>query len=180
LLGEKKVKAIFFVLGGLAEKYPELVKRIFDEGHEIASHGYSHKSLNNLGEESFEREIFLTNNILKEITGQSPTKFRSPAFSLKKQMKWAGDILDKHGLEHVSAGPAWAGGIYFRVMPLRLFLLYLKAASKRKTPILYFHPHELFDFVPRIKNAPWIMKKIKYAGTKNALNKFEKLLNELC
>ena len=175
LLKENGVKATFFVLGKLAEKYPTLIQKIFDEGHEIASHGYSHKSLQDLKEENFEKEIVLTNEILKKITGEYPSLFRAPAFSLKKDNKWALNILKKHNLKNLSKGPAFSGGIYFRIMPLRLFLYYLKAANWNETPILYFHPYELFESSPRINSGPWYKRKIKYLGTKNAWKKFQAL-----
>lgn len=177
LLKIKGKSAVFFVLGRLAEKYPDLIKRISDEGHEIASHGYSHKSLRDLNEKDFEKEIALTNEILKKITGEYPSLFRPPAFSLKKNDKWALDILKKYNLKCVLKRPAFAGGIYFRIMPLKLFLYYLKMVSGNKTPILYFHPYELFESSPRINSGPWYKRKIKYLGTKTAWEKFKKFLN---
>ncbi len=174
LLKNKGIKAIFFVLGKLAEKYPDLIKKISDEGHKIASHGYSHKSLRDLKEKDFEKEVALTNEILKKITGEYPSLFRPPAFSLKN--KWALDVLKKYNLTCVSKRPAFAGGIYFRIMPLKLFLYYLKMASRNKIPILYFHPYELFESSPRINSGPWLKRKIKYLGTKTAWEKFKKLM----
>ncbi len=177
LLKIKEIKAVFFVLGGLAEKYPDLIKKISDDGHEIASHGYSHKSLRDLKEEDFEKEIALTNEILKKITGKYPSLFRPPAFSLEENDKWALDILKKYNLKCVLKRPAFAGGIYFRIMPLKLFQYYLKMASANKTPVLYFHPYELFESSPRINSGPWYKRKIKYWGTKNAWGKFKELMN---
>ncbi len=178
LLKNKGIKAVFFVLGKLAEKYPDLIKKISDEGHEIASHGYSHKSLQDLKEKDFEKEITLTNEILKKITGKYPSLFRPPAFSLEKNNKWALDILKKYNLKCVLKNPAFAGGIYFRIMPLKLFLCYLRMASVNKTPILYFHPYELFDSAPKIESGPWLKRKIKYIGTKTAWEKFKKLIEQ--
>ncbi|MFH0780003.1 MAG: polysaccharide deacetylase family protein [Parcubacteria group bacterium] len=176
LLKKQNVKATFFVLGKLAEKYPGLIKKIFDEGHEIASHGYSHKTLPDLKEGDFEREIALTNEILKQITGKNPTLFRAPAFSLKHDDLQSLNILKKYNLENISKHPALAGGIYFRIMTLRLFSCYLKAASGRKIPILYFHPHEFFKESPKINDGPLFKRKIKYIGTNNAWEKFKKMM----
>lgn len=177
LLKKKEAKATFFVLGKLAEKHPELIKRIYDEGHEIASHGYSHKSLRDLKEDDFEKEIMLTNEILKKITDEYPSLFRMPAFSLKND-RWALNVLKKHNLEYISKRPIFSGGIYFRIMPLKLFLYYLRTASGNKTPILYLHPYELFDSAPKINSGPWLKRKIKYVGVKNAWKKFEKLMDK--
>jgi len=178
LLKNKKAKATFFILGKLAEKYSGLIKKISDDGHEIASHGYSHKSLQDLKKEEFEKEIALTSEILKKITGEYPSLFRAPAFSLKKNNQWALNVLKKYNLKNISKKPAFSGGIYFRIMPVKLFLYYLKAASGNETPILYFHPYELFDSAPRINQGAWLKRKIKYLGTKNAWKKFEKLMDE--
>ncbi len=178
LLKENGIRATFFVLGKLAEKYPTLIQKIFDEGHEIASHGYSHKSLKDLNEKDFEKEVVLTSEVLKKIVGQYPIWFRAPAFSLKKDNKWASDILKKHNLKNLSKRPIFSGGVYFRIMPLKLFMYYLKAASGNETPILYFHPYELFESAPKIESAPWLKRKIKYFGTKFAWKKFIKLMEK--
>jgi hypothetical protein len=68
------------------------------------------------------------------------------------------------------------GGIYFRALPLWLFILINNLF--KKPSILYFHPNELFDFTPQLKSAPWLKRKIKYWGTKTASKKFEKLLKK--
>lgn len=100
LLKEKNAKATFFTLGKLAEKYPNLIKQISDNGHEIASHGYSHKPLWELKPEEFEKEIALSKKILKEITGKDPIGFRAPNFSLTPDTKWLSQILAKHNFKY--------------------------------------------------------------------------------
>ena len=60
LLSQYNQKATFFVLGQVAEKHPATIKRIFALGHEIASHGYSHKVLNEMTPQEFEKEITKT------------------------------------------------------------------------------------------------------------------------
>lgn len=176
LLKKKGLKATFFVLGELAQKYPDLIKRISDNGHEIASHGHSHAVLGELDKNSFEREIVSTSEILERITGKRPLFFRAPAFSLDNKMTWTFDILKKYNLKYITRRPTFSGGNYFRFLPLNLFLLYLQIASGKETPILYFHPHELFDFVPRVETAPFYKKLIKYWGIKKAWEKLEKLI----
>lgn len=185
--------ATFFVLGQLAEKYPKLIKKISDEEHEIASHGYSHKTLHELGIKNFEREIDLSKKITKIIIDKAPKGFRAPNFSLNKKTKWALKILKKHNfqydssihpLSHIKMSnqileiPPSLGGIYFRILPLRLYFFLIKHFSKTKIPVLYFHPYELFSSAPKIKAAPWYKRKIKYWGTKNAWEKFEKLMKK--
>lgn len=193
LLIQYNQKATFFVLGQVAEKYPALIKNIHQLGHEIASHGYSHQTINKLQPEEFEREIVKTNQIIEKIINQKPIGFRAPAFSLNNKTKWALKILKKHNFQYDSSIHPLSfrknfgnypiqeltlslGGIYFRILPLKIYLYLTKHASKTKLPILYFHPYEFFDSAPKLKTGPWIMRKIKYWGTKKAWRKFKKLI----
>lgn len=193
LLNKYNQRATFFVLGEVAKKYPNLIKRISDLGHEIASHGYSHKTLYELDKKSFEKEIKLSKEIIKNITGKEPKGFRAPNFSLNKKTKWALEILKKYNFQYDSSAhplksfkipsqipetPPSLGGIYFRILPLGLYLLLIKILSKIKILVLYFHPYELFESAPKIESAPWWKKKIKYWGAKTAWKKFEKLMKK--
>ena len=194
LLKQHNQKATFFVLGQIAEKYPDLIKKISQLGHEIASHGYSHQILEDLGPEEFEKEISKTNQIIEKITNQRPIGFRAPNFSLNYKTQWAFKILEKYNFQYDSSIhplsihkslnssiieiPPSLGGIYFRVLPLKLYLSLIKYTIKIKTPVIYLHLHELFPSTPRIESAPYLRKKIKYIGIKNALNKFEKILKK--
>lgn len=78
VLKKHNLKAIFFVLGLQAAKYPELVKMIHDEGHIIGNHTYSHKYLSQLGEDEIRSEIRRTNDLIFSITGVKPTLLRPP------------------------------------------------------------------------------------------------------
>lgn len=100
LLEKYNVKATFAVLGSLAEKNSELIKDIFDRGHEIASHGYSHRMLHELGKEGFEDEIKRSVELLSSITGEKPIGFRAPSFSIDNSTKWAFGILEKYGFKY--------------------------------------------------------------------------------
>lgn len=103
LLDEFGIKATFFVLGSLAEKYGSLIGDISDRGHEIASHGYSHTTLYDLDEEKFEDEIVRTNDILKSITGKDPIGFRAPTFSINNSTRWALRVLIRQGYKYDSS-----------------------------------------------------------------------------
>jgi len=103
LLDKYNAKATFFVLGELAEKHPEVVKEIFVKGHEIASHGYSHKFLGELGPKQFASQIAKSCEILKSITGQNPAGFRAPNFSIDHLTSWAFRILKEHGFRYDSS-----------------------------------------------------------------------------
>jgi len=216
LLKGYKIKATFFILGKLAEKYPNLIKKIFKMGHELASHGYSHKCLWDLNEESFEDEIRLTNQIIKDITDISVKGFRAPNFSLNKKTNWVLSVLKKNGFQYDSSAfpvktPLYGdnntpltihkiadslvefppsvfeinrikfpvgGGFYFRIIPIKLYIYLIKKISRKRIPVLYFHPHELYHFVPKIKGIPWLFKKINFYGVENSFRKFEILLKK--
>lgn len=99
LLGKHNVHATFFVVGELLEKCPQLAERIREEGHEIAFHGYSHKRLQNLDADTFEKEISMFNSLVKE----KCLGFRAPSFSLNNQTIWALRVLEKKGFAYDSS-----------------------------------------------------------------------------
>lgn len=86
ILKKRNIKAIFFVLGLQAEKYPDLVKRIYADGHEIGNHSYNHKNLAQLSETQVRQQISRTNEIITGITGKRPTFLRPPYGALNKQL----------------------------------------------------------------------------------------------
>ena len=103
LLDKNKTRATFFVLGSVAEKYPEVVREIYDKGHEIASHAYSHNTLDKLGETKFEEEIEKSVGLLESITGEKPIGFRAPSFSINNSTKWAFKILKDYAFKYDSS-----------------------------------------------------------------------------
>jgi len=103
LLDRYKTEATFFVLGKVAEQHPELVKMIFEKGHEIASHAYSHKMLHELGKDKFEEEISKSVEVLSAITGQRPIGFRAPSCSLDNSTSWALETIAKYGFKYDSS-----------------------------------------------------------------------------
>jgi peptidoglycan-N-acetylglucosamine deacetylase len=100
LLEKYEVNATFFVLGSLAEKYPEVVAELHEMGHEIASHGYSHKTLYDMNESVFEEEI---KKSLSALGRYKPKGFRAPTFSLDNRTLWALGVLEKHGFTYDSS-----------------------------------------------------------------------------
>jgi polysaccharide deacetylase family protein (PEP-CTERM system associated) len=97
LLDRHKAKATFFTLGWVAEKSPELVRTIQKEGHEIASHGYSHQLIYNQTPEVFREETRRSKAILEDITGQPITGYRAASYSITNESRWALDILAEEG-----------------------------------------------------------------------------------
>ncbi|HMS65228.1 MAG TPA: polysaccharide deacetylase family protein [Ignavibacteria bacterium] len=82
LLKEKNIKATFFVVGWIAEKFPELIKKISNDGHEIACHGYSHLSSNQMDEKELYIDINKAKKILEKIVGDKIYGYRAPNFSI--------------------------------------------------------------------------------------------------
>lgn len=91
------VKATFFTLGWVAERSPNLVKRIADAGHEVASHGYSHQLIYNQTPEVFQEETIRSKAILEDILGEPVTGYRAASYSITNQSRWALDILAEQG-----------------------------------------------------------------------------------
>lgn len=102
-LADKNIKATFFILGWIADRCPELVKKISDQGHEIACHGYSHTPIDLMTPESFEHDLKRAIDSLERITGQKIKGFRAPSFSVMEKTAWALPIIKKLGLEYDSS-----------------------------------------------------------------------------
>ncbi len=100
ILSETNTKATFFVLGVVAEQYPEIVRRIYQEGHEIGTHGYSHKLVYNMSPKSFAEDIQRSLDIIEKIIGCRVLGYRAPAFSLTKKTNWVFDILREKGFRY--------------------------------------------------------------------------------
>lgn len=93
LLEAHDVEATFFVVGALAEEYPELLCRIHAAGHELASHGHTHTPLFELTPESFASELRRSAAAIERATGVEPVGFRAPNFSVTPETEWALEVL---------------------------------------------------------------------------------------
>jgi polysaccharide deacetylase family protein (PEP-CTERM system associated) len=103
LLDEHHQKSTFFMLGSVAESDPALAPMICSAGHEIASHGYSHRLVTDLTPQQFRDELQLTQRILLEQTGERPFGYRAPRWSLSEQSGWAFAILREQGYRYDSS-----------------------------------------------------------------------------
>ena len=111
MLSKRNIKATFFILGYIAELYPDMVKIIFTEGHEIATHGYSHETVYKLTHEEFKEDLRKSIDILKTITGQDISGYRAPEWSIRKDSYWALNIIKEEGLIYDSSvTPSWIIG----------------------------------------------------------------------
>lgn len=96
-------KATFFTLGWIAERYPQLVKRIVQDGHELASHGYGHQRAFELSEREFLSDVQVSKKILEDISGVQVKGYRAPSFSISKNNLWAFDCLLDSGYKYSSS-----------------------------------------------------------------------------
>lgn len=103
ILRQHNTKATFFVLGWIAERCPNLIKHIDEEGHEIASHGYSHKLLYLMTQSEFKGDVLRSKAILEDITGKEIIGYRAPSFTIVKDTLWAIDILKECGFKYDSS-----------------------------------------------------------------------------
>ncbi|MCA9066082.1 MAG: DUF3473 domain-containing protein [Planctomycetaceae bacterium] len=90
-------KGTFFVLGWVAERYPDLVREIQSAGHEIGCHSQWHQLVYDLGPDRFRQDLIQSRDILQNITGQPVTLYRAPSFSITRRSMWALTILAEEG-----------------------------------------------------------------------------------
>lgn len=103
LFSDCNVKATFFTLGWVAERFPELVRDIAAQGHEVASHGYDHTRVTEQTPDSFREDVRMTREILQDITGSEVTGYRAASFSINKNNLWAHQILAEEGYRYSSS-----------------------------------------------------------------------------
>ncbi len=103
ILSDYKAKATFFVLGWIAEKHPEIIKKIAGEGHEIGSHGYLHELIYKQTRDEFSDDIKRSIEILENITGDKVISYRAPSFSITEESLWALDVLLELGIKYDSS-----------------------------------------------------------------------------
>lgn len=103
ILNETGNRATFFILGFVAERFPEVVKKIDSEGHEVASHGYSHRRIMDQTPEEFREDVRRSIDVLEKIAGKKVRGYRAPQFTVVKETLWALEILKREGLEYDSS-----------------------------------------------------------------------------
>ena len=103
LLAGAAARATFFTLGWIAERYPQLVRRIAAAGHEIASHGYEHRRASEQTQEEFRADIRRAKALLEHITGSEVKGYRAPSFSIGAATPWAFDCIAQAGYRYSSS-----------------------------------------------------------------------------
>lgn len=103
LFAEADVSATFFTLGWVAERYPALVRRISEAGHEVASHGYDHARVFSLTPEEFRADLRRSRALLEDASGEKVIGYRAPSFSIDHRTPWAHAILAEEGYLYSSS-----------------------------------------------------------------------------
>jgi polysaccharide deacetylase family protein (PEP-CTERM system associated) len=103
ILDEYKVKATFFILGWVAERYPQLTKKIASQGHEVACHGYLHQRLLLQSREQYRDDIRRAKGLLEDQIGVAVLGYRAPSYSITRETSWAFDELIAAGFQYDSS-----------------------------------------------------------------------------
>ena len=93
----------FFVLGWVAERFPQLIKRIHNEGHELASHSHEHRLVYETTPETFTRDLRRARAAIEDATGVRVAGYRAPSYSITEQSLWALDVLIDEGYRYDSS-----------------------------------------------------------------------------
>lgn len=97
------VKATFFTLGWIAERYPSMVRRVVAEGHELASHGYGHQRVGQFDRAGFLADVVRAKTVLEDIGGRRVNGYRAPSFSIVQDTLWALEVLSETGHRYSSS-----------------------------------------------------------------------------
>ncbi len=103
MFDEAGVKGTFFTLGWVAERFPQLIRRIVDNGHELASHGWEHDRVFQLDAARFADDLARTRKTLEDLGGVAVTGYRAPSFSVDKRTPWAHEVLADAGYTYSSS-----------------------------------------------------------------------------
>ena len=104
--------ATFFVLGFVAEQHPDLLRRISDAGHELASHGYAHQLVYKQTPDEFREDIRKSKILIEDAVGKPVLGYRAPSWSITEQSLWALDILTQEGFRYDSSIFPFANYLY--------------------------------------------------------------------
>ena len=103
ILEDRQIKATFFTLGWVAERYPSIVKRIVADGHELACHGYEHIRVTEQTPDQFRSDVYKAKNILEQQSGKEIKGYRAGSYSIGASNLWALNVLQEMGFKYSSS-----------------------------------------------------------------------------
>ncbi|MEI6145258.1 MAG: XrtA system polysaccharide deacetylase [Methylococcales bacterium] len=103
ILEDRQIKATFFTLGWVAERYPSIVKRIVADGHELACHGYEHIRVTEQTPDQFRSDVYKAKNILEQQSGKEIKGYRAASYSIGASNLWALNVLQEMGFKYSSS-----------------------------------------------------------------------------
>lgn len=103
MFDDAQIKATFFTLGWVAERYPQLMRRIADAGHELANHGSNHDRVFTFTPEQFAADIDRARKTIEDASGALVTGYRAPSFSIDQRTPWAHKVLAEQGYAYSSS-----------------------------------------------------------------------------
>ncbi|MBI1181725.1 MAG: DUF3473 domain-containing protein [Alphaproteobacteria bacterium] len=112
VFAEAGVKATFFTLGWVAERYPALLRRMVAEGHEVGSHGFRHRRVGEMTPDQFREDTRRTKGLLEDLAGAAVNGYRAASFSIDARTLWAHDVLAEEGHTYSSSIYPIAHDIY--------------------------------------------------------------------
>ena len=103
LLAEHNARATFFVLGWVARRFPSLLKRIAEAGHELASHGDEHQLITSQSPSEFREQLVRSRDAIEQLSGHRIYGHRAPSYSFRKRTEWVIQILLESGFQYDSS-----------------------------------------------------------------------------
>lgn len=126
-LGCRGLKATFYVVGEISHSYPDLIRRMAREGHEVGCHSWDHRRVVRLSPDEFRDDVRRSKEALEDLVGEPVVGYRAPTFSIGRKTPWAIDILaevgyhydssiypvrhDRYGEPNAPRGPFWVRGL---------------------------------------------------------------------
>jgi polysaccharide deacetylase family protein (PEP-CTERM system associated) len=136
LLARHEATATFFVLGWVALRHKRLVRRLVDNGHEVASHGFWHRRVTTLTPEEFRADIRHSKAVIEDAAGVQVEGFRAPSFSIVPGREWAFDVLLEEGYSYDSSiFPIRRSGYGYPGAPTAPYTIERRAGSLREYPL---------------------------------------------
>lgn len=103
MFADAGVKGTFFTLGWIAERHGSLIRRIAQEGHEVASHGWDHQRVFQMGAQRFARDLEMSRKAIENAAGVAVSGYRAPSFSIDGRTPWAFEVLAEQGYAYSSS-----------------------------------------------------------------------------